>query len=284
MKKTAKHLYISDLDGTLLQSDALPSAESVALLNQMMDDGLAFTVASARNLLAIRQVLPGLRLRLPIIELNGAFLTDPSTGAHIMRNTLPAGLARQLLDELYARDIHPVMNTWGDRAHLYYHRLNSCAMQDFIGLRRRQNDPRLRDEPNFYRVVDSEDVVCLSLLEPPDKLAALRAHLDKQYAGQLSAVLYRDELPGGYRHLALYAHNAQKSVALAEFAALCGYDRADITVFGDDTNDLPMFGWAGRAVAVGNAVAAVKAAAHLIIGPNDESAVARFIRDEFYAR
>lgn len=283
MNTKQKHLYISDLDGTLLGPDSLPSAESVELLNRMMDDGLQFTVASARNVLAIRRVLPGVRLTLPVIELNGSFLTDPNTGKHIMRNTLPAQTARPLLRDMHSRDIFPTLNAWGGQAHMYYHRLNNPAMEEFIAVRRRQNDPRLRDDPDFFSVISHEEVICFSMLDKAEKLEEFYAYLNEKYAGRISPVLYREELSGGYRQLSIYAHDAQKSIAIEKFAQLYGYRSCDVTVFGDDTNDLPMFRWAGRAVAMGNAVDAVKAAADIVAGPNDQSTVARFIRDEFYA-
>jgi hydroxymethylpyrimidine pyrophosphatase-like HAD family hydrolase len=55
-------LYVSDLDGTLLQSDASLSSVSENALREMLADGLLFTVASARSVVAIQQMLRGLPL------------------------------------------------------------------------------------------------------------------------------------------------------------------------------------------------------------------------------
>lgn len=44
-----KTLYITDLDGTLLDANSQVSAEAVEVLNPMLDDGLLFTVATART-------------------------------------------------------------------------------------------------------------------------------------------------------------------------------------------------------------------------------------------
>jgi len=50
-------------------------------------------------------------------------------------------------------------------------------------------------------------------------------------------------------------------------------------VFGDNLNDLPMMAVADVAVAVENALPEVKAKADVVIGPNTDDAVARWIED-----
>lgn len=53
-----------------------------------------------------------------------------------------------------------------------------------------------------------------------------------------------------------------------------------IVVFGDNLNDLPMMRVADVAVAVGNALPAVKEEASIVTGPNTADSVARFIIDD----
>ena len=71
-------VYISDLDGTLLRNDATLSDYARDRLSQMIRSGLQFTVASARSVVSIRQMLHGLELPLPVIEFNGAFVLRES--------------------------------------------------------------------------------------------------------------------------------------------------------------------------------------------------------------
>ena len=61
-------VYVSDLDGTLLRSDATLSVFSRDTLTRLLSEGLLFTVASARSVASIRPILAGLKLPLPIIE------------------------------------------------------------------------------------------------------------------------------------------------------------------------------------------------------------------------
>lgn len=64
---------------------------------------------------------------------------------------------------------------------------------------------------------------------------------------------------------------------LARYAARLGIAAEQVIAFGDMPNDLSMFGWAGRAFAVGNAHPSVIAAADAVIGPVEEDGVAVFL-------
>ena len=61
-------IYISDLDGTLLRNDASLSSFSKNTLIELIDRGLIFTVATARSIASVREILRGLKLNLPVIE------------------------------------------------------------------------------------------------------------------------------------------------------------------------------------------------------------------------
>lgn len=70
---------------------------------------------------------------------------------------------------------------------------------------------------------------------------------------------------------------ADKGVGLAWLCRHLDIDAADVLVFGDEVNDLPMFRVAGRRVAVENANPHVRQAADEICPPNTEEGVAQVI-------
>src|SRR5262249_4198911 len=63
-------LYVSDLDGTLLGTDQRLSDASRSIINDLVAEGMLFTVATGRSLPPTELVLRGLDLRLPIICMN----------------------------------------------------------------------------------------------------------------------------------------------------------------------------------------------------------------------
>lgn len=74
-----------------------------------------------------------------------------------------------------------------------------------------------------------------------------------------------------------------KATGLAVVAAELGIDSADVLVFGDMPNDIPMFLWAGHRVAVANAHAEVLALADEVTLSNDRDGVAVYL-DEMLKR
>ena len=79
--------------------------------------------------------------------------------------------------------------------------------------------------------------------------------------------------------LEIFAPGVSKAAAVDRLRTLTGAD--EVTVFGDNLNDLPMMAVADRAIAVGNALEAVRDAADEIIGANSTDSVARYIASHY---
>ena len=70
-----KTLYISDLDGTLLDKKAKLSRHSEELIKRFIENGGLFSVATARSQSAV-SILSRLDIRIPSIHLNGVLMYD----------------------------------------------------------------------------------------------------------------------------------------------------------------------------------------------------------------
>lgn len=77
------------------------------------------------------------------------------------------------------------------------------------------------------------------------------------------------------------AAGVTKGAVLARLAAGWGIDAADVVAFGDMRNDLEMLTWAGRSVAMANAIAEVAAAASEVGPRHDEDGVAQVLERWF---
>ena len=75
-----KTLYVSDLDGTLLNTQARISPRSLEIINRLAAEGMPFTYATARSLSSASVVTRGLSARIPVIVYNGAYIMEPATG------------------------------------------------------------------------------------------------------------------------------------------------------------------------------------------------------------
>ena len=70
------NLYLSDMDGTLLDGNGALPEKTRGQLKNMLAHGLLFTVASARTPLSAIPLLKGLDLQVPAILMSGALIYD----------------------------------------------------------------------------------------------------------------------------------------------------------------------------------------------------------------
>jgi len=276
-KTAGRFLFVSDLDGTLLRSDGTLSEDSRRRLKELLEAGLCFTVASARTWSEIAPVLEGLPLRLPVIAVNGAFLSDFGTGRPLRIKALPAELAANLYEEIRRVGLSPFLCAFdGTSDKLYYCELLNEQMRWFHEILTTHNRARLcRLEPLEKAL--SLQVVSFAVMGEERPVAELARRLDEQYAGRLECFHFQNPYTDGHWWLTIHDAGACKSKALCELAHLYGFSMKDVVVFGDEINDVQMFRAAGRAVAVANAHETVKSCADEIIASNDEDAVVRYI-------
>ncbi len=65
-------LYVTDLDGTLLNRQDRISEHSVRIIKDLVEAGMLFTYATARSLSSASVVAAGLPASIPVIVYNGA--------------------------------------------------------------------------------------------------------------------------------------------------------------------------------------------------------------------
>ena len=82
-------LYISDLDGTLLDSNSIVTSHSIENINHLLQKVMLFTIATARTPATVVPLLKQLQLDLPVVLMNGAVLYDIRNKHYIQTNGLP---------------------------------------------------------------------------------------------------------------------------------------------------------------------------------------------------
>ncbi len=263
-------LYISDLDGTLLEPSGALAPDSRKALVEMLSEGLVFTVASARSVVSIQTLLQGLPLSLPVIEFNGAFISDLATGQHEIVNALEQDIAEdvyRLAGEFGGTAIVSTFNGANDC--VYYAHVGNLGTQWYL------DDCHARQDTRWHYADD------LTMIDKLDRLAELEAAIVARWAGAVELHLFENMYSPGWHWLTVHDRRATKDQAITILREAYGLQDHSLTVFGDQINDLKMFGVADCAVAVANAHPRVLAQAHQIIGPNTDGSVVRFIQDEW---
>lgn len=267
----SKTLYVSDLDGTLLNRQDKISPESIRIINELVEKGMIFTYATARSLSSASVVTRGLSADIPVIVYNGAFILHPSTGELLSKENFHAEEMERVRMVLEGFDISPLVYSFVEGAE----KVSWIVSRENEGIRRyldsRKGDRRLRPVGTkeelyqgdmFYFTCIGERKEMQPAYDIFSKDAAFRCTLQQE--------LYRPEY-----WCEIMPAKATKAEAIRKLKAIRGCDR--VVSFGDAVNDIPMFEISDECYAVENAVEELKAIADGVIESNEEDGVAKWL-------
>ncbi|HEY5412083.1 MAG TPA: HAD family hydrolase [Caulobacteraceae bacterium] len=249
-------LIATDLDGTLLRSDGSISARTRDAIAAAEDRGLLFAFVTARPPRYIESLAKAGGVTGLAVCSNGAILYDIGRRAVLHHQRVAPDLARDLI--LAIRTALPEIAfaaEHGDR----------IGYEPGFPVFAEDPDPRV----DHIHAFCDEDLTKLLLHHPLHAAEALAA-LVRQEVGERAEVIHS----GGPQVIEIAAAGVSKATGLARLCDTLGIHAAEVIAFGDMPNDLPMLGFAGRAVAVANAHREVLAAADEVTACNDEDGVA----------
>lgn len=281
---TARTLYLSDLDGTLLNAQGELSERSRSGLLELLDRGVNFTVASARSHFSISKLFGDIPFALPIIEFNGAFLTDYKTGEHLEVNSLGKELGEEIYDLVLKAGQRPFVCSYnGEEDCLHFDEIANGGMAWYEKRRRDAGDPRLRQTVDL-RATMGEEVVSLTVMDQGEsKIRALYEQLHEKYGRLLQLYCYENEYSPGTWWLTIHHEKASKHIAMQSLKErFCA--GAELVALGDNINDIEMLRSADRAIVVENAVPEVLQVASTVIGDHDKNSVIDFLERDSSGR
>ena len=237
-------LYVSDLDGTLLRSDGSLSPYSVRTLNRLIGEGLRFTVASARGCGPIRSALAGLRLTLPVINQNGAFVSELASGRHLAIQALPPVIAHDLWSLLDDARCRPFLMTFdGAFDRLYYNDgiLRNDGMRRFLLDRQRVRDPRLTPLDHLADGLEDQ-VVCLTTIDTPARVRHLQQEMRRRHGGSIDLHCHKEFDPHWYI-LAVHDARATKDQGVDSIKRVQDLADCRVVVFGTRSTTSTCSAW-----------------------------------------
>ena len=268
-----KPIYITDLDHTFLRTDQSVSDFSIRVWNEKTEHAI-LSVATARSFTKTHQFLDKLHLQAPMILLDGSMIVSPQKEL-IDLKLVNKALGDAIIEEGSKFGIYPFIIALKDmelnEAFLFPTTLNSH--QNSV-LNNYKNDPRMQECKEIKAMEMNLKLVYFGDFEI---LQPLTEHFRQVFGSELEYKLSPEKYSNGY-FLTILHPDGDKAHALQTVAGYLNRDLKDFTVFGDSINDLGMFGKAGKAIAVKNALEEVKERADLVLPhTNDEDAVANYL-------
>ncbi len=263
-----KTLFISDLDGTLLQSNEKISQYTCDVINWLTENGVIFSYATARSFVTAKKVTLGLNTRNPLIIYNGAFIVESSTGT-VMHSNYFTNEARQIIEHLLANGIVPIVYAYIDGIEKFsfvFYKC-SCGMKEFLFSR--AGDIRANSVADICQLYKG-DIFYITCIDEEKKL---KPFYDR-YKADFNCVYQRD-IYSGEQWLEIMPKSTSKANAVMRLKKHLNVQK--IVAFGDGKNDIDMFKIADESYAVKNAVDELKNIATGVIDTNDNDAVAKWL-------
>ena len=270
-----RHLFVTDLDGTLLDADGKVPPMSARIISELSHRGALITVATARTPATVARILAHTFTRLPLIVMTGAALWDRSHRCYADPHPIPPDQAAEVYRLCLSTGLSPFVYNLTDDAMLHVHHVGEISPleQRFIRDRSQLMLKQFHFHTEMAPMSTFDATMLLLAMGPVDDVMklgeALRLSID------LTVQAYPDNYDPAQGVLEVFAHGVSKAEAVRSMAERVGAEW--VTVFGDNLNDLPMMEMADEAVAVANAMPEVIERADTVIGPNTDESVARYI-------
>lgn len=265
-----KTLYVSDLDGTLLNSKQHTSSYTNQVINQLVDEGMLFSYATARSYYSAKPATKGLTAKIPLILYNGAFIIDNQSQEILVSNFFLKEEVNDLTQYFNQKNFYPIVYAFINAQEKFSYIPNRSTKQqlDFISTR---NDKRKNPiENNLFQ----GDVFYVSCIASKKQLEGFYHDLKDYYQCLFSKDIYSQDW-----WLEILPKKATKAHAILQLKEYLNCDK--VVVFGDGLNDLSMFEIADESYAVENACRELKEKATGVIGHHDQESVAQYLKENY---
>lgn len=268
-------LYISDLDGTLLNSNQQVSEDSKKLINEMIRNGLNFTIATARSVDSAYPIIKDLNIKIPAIFHNGVIVYDIFKKKVVKRNTLDCKTTNSIIDIMQKHNISPFVFTYEESGNkVLFKELNTEGQKAFYNGKLKAGDKRFRKVENFD--IKGKEIIMVNTLANYDELKPIKDELGK--IANINILMVKEIYHDSW-FLEVTSNKASKQNGLNELKKITRAKK--VTCFGDNLNDLPLFKSSDVKIAVKNGVKELKQKADFIIDDNNSNSVAKWIYNNF---
>lgn len=270
-------LYISDMDGTLLNPAGIVSEKSTKILTDLINQGIHFTVATARTPLSALPLLSEIPIKDPMILMNGALCYDPEKKIFSDPIVFEKVSLEKLVEAENASGMEGMLFSVEDGIlTVSLGNVKECMWNGYFSMEKVAHVQAIRQDVISASAADllQKGVVYgLYMDNGPKKLDILFEHLK---GSGLTVDYYKDKYTENRWCIEICSTSATKGSAVNRVREK-GYSR--LIGFGDSWNDVPLFQACDEGYAVANASDELKPIATAIIFSNAEDGVAQFLID-----
>ena len=268
-----KTLYITDLDGTLLNNDEEITEFTSNNLNYLIQKGIQFSFATARTSPETVKNLSSISINNPVILLNGVLIYDMNEKKYLKIEIIPNDIVCKIVEKFIEFNIAGFMYGIKENELIaFYENLNSKSLMEFYNQKVDKID---FIQVKSFDVAKDNNIINFTLRDTKNVLEPIfNAIKDFLY---IEIMMFKDT--ENIWCLEIYSSNASKYKAVLYLREHYGYEK--IIGFGDNYNDLPLFKACDESYAVENAIEEIKSTATAVIESNENDGVTKWIIDNF---
>ena len=267
-------LYVSDLDGTLLNSEQQLSSVTISIINKLIEAGMNFSIATARSFDSAGKLIKPLNIKVPIVIHNGVFIYDPVKEEYILSNYMDKSMVKDILDICKKMKIEPIIFSRNEKQEnkVYYKGIFNYGEEHYIKDRLASGDERFTLVDDLS-VCLKENVINILVIGDSKAVDPVYESLKDSFDANFH---YTVDIYSKAHWLEVTHKNANKKEAVRYLKELLKVEK--LVCFGDNLNDSPMFEIADEKCAVENAHETLKEAATCIIESNNNDGVAKYLK------
>ncbi|WP_110955384.1 Cof-type HAD-IIB family hydrolase [Anaerosinus massiliensis] len=255
-------LFVTDLDGTLLNKNHEVSEENKTAIREIAAKGITVTIATGRMYASTLPYAKQLGVDAPIITYNGALIKTVS-GEVLFERYLDPAVVAEIYD--YCKEQGWYIQSYADDV-LYFreHDEKAKSYEFLAGLK----GVALGDK--LYEVIDKVPKMLIITKDGAESDAVV-ASLRERFKNSIFATKSNPE------YVEIVNPNVNKAVALDILMKKLHLTKEEVMAIGDSDNDLPILKTAGFSIAMGNARDHVKAIVSAVTTDCEHSGVAAAI-------
>ncbi|MBF8983229.1 Cof-type HAD-IIB family hydrolase [Lutibacter sp. B2] len=258
---------ISDLDGTLLNSNHQVSSYTKEVINKVIEKGIKFFIATGRHHMDVTCIREELGLDTTFITSNGSRVHNGER-KEIFACDLDEKTVKDILNMEYDCEVH----------------VNMYQGDQWFAAKENEWVRQFHNETGFcYDIRDLKKLKSYTaskvffLCENNEKLLQVKEQIEEKFGEKLNVTF---SLP---QCLEIMASGVSKGTALEKVLKQYDIHPKEVVAFGDGLNDLEMLTFVGKGLVMGNAQDNLKnvLTENEIIQTNDDNGVANYLEKLF---
>lgn len=225
-------LFAAELDDMLSPVNERLSPYSKVEINRMLGDGASFTLATMRTPAAIMEILSDVKMKLPVIVMNGAALYDMKNNSYLRAYIISPEACEEIRSIVSAEGMNMFTNALcDDNLIIYYDELkNDAEKAIYRDLKRSPYRCYVNRRPS-----DGDRTIYIMIIDKADRIAALHKKLSERSGEQLNMITYPSDDYKGYAYIKIYNKNASKRKMLEHICDEYGLERSVSLSGGEDS-------------------------------------------------